>query len=148
MSSLRGYGIEPESLPIDANGQLTGLDDYRQSLILRRAKERLRYPRRQRIQVPSSFDVLFGKGTPFQEHSGNKRFRALVAEHHKQYEKVGRGEKLRVAQAIVDNVIQNTGMFLKPDMGSWISVDNDVARSKVSSNFRTVRKRKGTHLKL
>ena len=86
------------------------------------------------------FDVLHGKGTPFQEHPGNQRFRAKVAEHHKQYEKVGRGEKIKVAQAIVDNVIQNAGMFLKPDIGTWISVDNGTARDKVSATFRTMRR--------
>ena len=141
MSALRGYGIEPESLPVDPNGIDTGLDDYRQSLIVRRARERVRYPKRDRIHVPSAFDVLFGKGTPFQDHPGNIRFRSKILEHQKRYEKAGRGEKLRVAQAIVGIIIQNGGMFLKPDsMGSWVSVDNNTARAKVSYSFRTARK--------
>ena len=140
MSSLRGYGIEPDILPIDEDGQITDLEEYRESLVLRRVGERLKYPRRSQIHVPSIFDVLFGKGTPYQDHTGNKRFRALIADHQKQYEKSGRGGKMQVAQSIVDNVLQNTGMFLKPDDGSWITVDNDSARSKVSSTFRTMRK--------
>ena len=143
MSTLRGYGIEPNILPVNEEGQFTDLDQYHECLALRRARERMKYPRRSRIHVPSIFDVLFGKGTPYQDHTGNRRFRALIADHQKEYEKSERGEKLQVAQSVVDHVIQNTGMFLKPDdMGSWISVDNNTARSKVSSAFRTMKKQK------
>ena len=143
MSSLRGFGIEPEMLPIDSSGEVKDLEEYRQSLIVQRARERLRYPRRAKIYVPSVFDVLFGKGTPYQDHTGNRRFRSLIVDAQKKYEKAGRGEKLQVAQAIVDNVIEESGMFLKPDdMGSWNVVDNEFARSKVSSAFRSMRKKK------
>ncbi|CAJ1970008.1 unnamed protein product [Cylindrotheca closterium] len=140
MASLRGYGIELERLPLNRDGKISDLEEYRQGLLLQRARERLQHPRRNRIHVPCMFDVLFGKGTPFQNHVGNKRFRLMVTEQQQRYTKSERGEKLQVAQDIVDNVIENSGVFLKPDGESWIAVENDAARAKVSATFRTMRR--------
>ncbi|KAL3926587.1 MAG: hypothetical protein SGBAC_013413, partial [Bacillariaceae sp.] len=140
LSSLRGYGIESDNLPLNGDGRLTDLEDFRQSLVLQRAKERLRYPRRSRIHVPCMFDVLFGKGTPYQNHAGNRQLRSMVSEQQKKYDKSERGEKLAVAQGIVENIIHNAGMFLKPDGNTWIAVGNDTARTKVSATFRTLRR--------
>jgi hypothetical protein len=92
------------------------------------------------IYVPMSCDVLFGKGTPIQNHVGNTKFRGLVADCQKSYEKAQKGLKLILAQEIVDTVIQSAGMFLKPDGGVWVPVENDAARRKVSTAFRTLRK--------
>jgi hypothetical protein len=87
-----------------------------------------------------SCDVLFGKGSRNQDHAGNKKFRALIADCLKSYEKAKKGEKLILAQAIVDTVIESSGMFLKPDGDVWIPVENDAARTKVSVAFRTMRR--------
>jgi hypothetical protein len=78
-----------------------------------------------------SCDVLFGKG--------NKKFRALIADCQKSYEKAKKGEKISLAQEIVDTVIESSGMFLKPDGDVWLPVENDAARTKVSVAFRTLR---------
>jgi hypothetical protein len=91
------------------------------------------------IYVPMSRDVLFGKGTPIQNHVGNKKLRALIEDCQKRYEKAQKREKTILAQAIVDTVIESSGMFLKPDGDMWLSVDNDAARTKVSAAFRTLR---------
>jgi hypothetical protein len=91
------------------------------------------------IYVPMSCDVLFGKGFPIRNHVGNKKFRALIADCQKSYEKAKRGEKIILAQAIVDTLIESSGMFLKPDGDVWFRVENDVARTKVSDAFRTLR---------
>jgi hypothetical protein len=50
-----------------------------------------------------------------QNHVGNKKFRGLIADCQKRYEKAQKGEKTILAQEIVDTVIQSAGMFLKPD---------------------------------
>jgi hypothetical protein len=86
-----------------------------------------------------SCDVLFGKGFPIRNHAGNKKFRGLVADYQKSYEKAKKGEKIILAQEVVDTVIQSSGMFLKPHGDIWLSVDNDAARTKVSAAFRTLR---------
>jgi hypothetical protein len=88
-----------------------------------------------------SRDVLFGKGTPVENHVGNRKFRALdVADCQKRYEKAKKGEKTILAQEIVDTVNQSSGMFLKPEGDVWLPVENDAARRKVSNAFRTLRK--------
>jgi hypothetical protein len=87
-----------------------------------------------------SCDVLFGKGTPIQNHVGNKNFRLLIADCQKRYEKAQKGEKITFAQEIVDTVIESAGMFLKPNGDVWVPVENDAAKTKVSAVFRTLRK--------
>jgi len=108
-----------------------------------RAVERLKEPKRQKIHVPSKFDVLFGKGAPFQSHLGNIQLRSLVSERYKAYAKAAKGQKSQIAQEIVQTVQQNGGLFLRPDGESWVCVKDDVARQKVSALFRTLRFRMG-----
>jgi hypothetical protein len=91
-----------------------------------------------------SCDVLFGKGLPIQNHVGNKKLRGLVAVCQKRYEKAKRGEKIILAQEIVDTVIESSGMFLKPAGEIWLPVENDAARTKVSVAFRTLRRSTGS----
>jgi hypothetical protein len=139
LASLRGHGIEPGVIPVAEGGTISDMDSYRQQLVRQRRQERLSQPRRSMIYVPMSCDVLFGKGLPIQNHVGNKKFRALIADCQKSYEKASRGGKTILAQGIVDTVIECSGMFLKPDGNVWLPVENDAARSKVSVAFRTLR---------
>jgi hypothetical protein len=139
LASLRGHGIEPGVIPVAEGGTISDIDSYRQRLVRQRRQERLIQPRRTMIYVPMSCDVLFGKGTPIQNYVGNKKLRGLITDCQKSYEKAKKGEKIRLAQEIVDTVIESSGMFLKPDGGMWLSVDNDAARTKVSAAFRTMR---------
>jgi hypothetical protein len=139
LASLRGHGIEPGVIPVAEGGTISDIDSYRQRLVRQRRQERLSQPRRTTIYVAMSCDVLFGKGIPIQNHVGNKKFRALIADCQKRYEKAKKGEKIILAQEIVDTVIESSGMFLKPDGGMWLSVDNDAAKTKVSGVFRTLR---------
>ena len=89
--------------------------------------------------MPFSQDVLFGKGTPFQNHPGNMRFRELIADHIKQYDKSQKKEKKDIAFGIIDTIRQSGGLFLKQDGGLWTRVNDEVARLKVTAAFRTFR---------
>lgn len=143
LSSLAGYGIEPGSLPIAEGCQITNLQAYHDRLVELRVIERLTQPTRRKINVPSKHDVLFGKGTPYQKHPGNVRLRNLVSEWYKEYEKAEKGGKGHIAQEIVNTVHQSGGFFLRPDGDSWVCVEDDVSRQKVSALFRSVRLRMG-----
>ena len=105
--------------------------------------ERLNLPFRTHIRgIPSRFDVLFGKGTPYQTHPGNVKFRAFILDCQVTYEAAERGKKQHVAQEIVDTIRQSSGRFLKlaVDGGScWVDVGDEQARIKVSNSFRTLR---------
>jgi hypothetical protein len=144
LASLRGHGIGPDVIPVAEGGTISDIDSYRQRLVRQRRQERLSQPRRTMIYVPMSCDVLFGKGLPIQNHVGNKKLRGLVAVCQKRYEKAKRGEKIILAQEIVDTVIESSGMFLKPAGEIWLPVENDAARTKVSVAFRTLRRSTGS----
>jgi hypothetical protein len=139
LASLRGHGIEPGVIPVAEGGTISDIDSYRQRLVRQRLQERLSQPQRKMIYVPMSCDVLYGRGTRIQNHAGNKNFRALILDCQKSYEKAQKGEKILLAQAIVDTLIEASGMFLKPHGDVWLPVENDAARTKVSDGFRTLR---------
>ena len=139
LEKLRGHGIDPTSIPLDEKGEITDVEECRRSIEEQRRYERLNFPLRSTIHVPFCEDVLLGKGTPIQNHTGNKRLRLLVAEHIKQYDKSQRGEKKTLALEIVETIRQRGGFFLKQDGSAWTRVDADVARLKVTAAFRTYR---------
>jgi len=162
LASLEGHGIPSSVLPVEAGGVLRNQKSYKLFLEQERKKERLSTPPRARIMVPSPNDVLFGKGSPMQNHVGNKKFRLLIMDCRKSYEKAEKGTKIRVAQEIVNIVLESSGRFLRladntvnltdhsessdPSSSAitgyncgWIHVDNESARTKVSAAFRTLR---------
>ena len=143
MSSLAGFGIAPGTMPVAEGCKITNLQAYHERLVDLRATERLTQPRRKNVNFPGKLDVLFGKGTPFQKHPGNVQLRSLVTEQYKAYGKAEKGEKSQIAQEIVQTMQQSAGLFLRPDGDSWVCVDDDVARHKVSALFRSVRLKMG-----
>lgn len=163
LASLQGHGIPPGVLPVGAGGVLKNGEVYKTFLEDQRKKERLSNPPRARIMVPSANDVLFGKGSPVQNHIGNKKLRRLVMDCQKSYEKAEKGTKIMVAQEIVNIVLESSGRFLRPADNAtptflesssedgnqhhavneygcgWINVDKKSACTKVSAAFRTLR---------
>lgn len=139
MSSLAGFGIASETIPVAEGCKITNLEAYHQRLIEMRSVERRQQPSREKVSVPSRFDILFGKGTPFQKHPGNVQLRSLVSKWRKEYEKAKKGQKRHITQEIVQTIQQNSGFFLRPDGDSWVRAEDDVARQKVSALFRTAR---------
>lgn len=137
LEELRGHGIDPASLPINEDGELTDLTEDRRRLEAQRKYERLNFPPRSSIYVPFLLDVILGKGLPFQNHPGNKRLRDLVDANAKRYEKSAKGDKKKIAQEIFDSIRHSGGYFLKRDGNRWIPVDSDVAIVKISATFRT-----------
>ena len=140
LSSLASYGIAPDDIPISPEGDITNLKSYQERMRKRRAEERLTQPRRNRIYVPSNQDVLYGKGTPSLTHPGNEKFRALITDWHKAYEKTGKVGKIQIAKDILNAVHQRAGLFLRKDGDSWVCVEDDAARQKISAAFRTYRR--------
>jgi hypothetical protein len=138
VSALQSHGIHPGFFPMKEDGNIDK-KKYRQWLEKQRIKERRTKPRRKRILVPGRFDVLFGKGWPVQTHIGNVKFRGLVADCRKTYEKTGNGKKHEVIQAVVETVNQSSGLFLKADDDAWIRVGDAAANNKVGAHFRTLR---------
>jgi hypothetical protein len=96
-----------------------------------------------RITEPSSFDVLFGRGKPYQEHEGNRRLHQCVEYYRDSYSRSLRRDKMVIAQTIVcliKDSSQHPGRFLRrlkgPDEEYWCEVSDMVAREKVSHALR------------
>jgi len=139
LEQLRGHGIDPASIPLNDRGEITDVEAARRLFEDQRRYERLNFPLRSTFYVPFSEDVLLGKGTPIQNHAGNKKLRQLVSDHIKLYDKSQRGEKKAIALGIIDTIRQRGGLFLKQDVSNWTRVNDDVARLKVTAAFRTYR---------
>jgi hypothetical protein len=96
-----------------------------------------------RIDKPGIFDVICGRGRPYQEHPGNIRLHAIVAGHRPRYFSSKRNNKKGIAEMIVNSIKNDEtqpGRFLKRvddenDM-VWEDVSDEVAREKVSHVLR------------
>jgi hypothetical protein len=106
------------------------------------------------ILKPSTSDVLFGRGKPFQSHPGNLHLHEIVNQTKERYLKSRRLDKLAIAKEIVQEIKSGgkegtPGRFLKRaegDICCWTEVSDDVAREKVSHALRDrPRKLTGSH---
>jgi hypothetical protein len=91
------------------------------------------------VLLPSHSDILFGRGTPTQNHRGNANLSLLVEKYLLRYNEGSFKEKTALAQEIVSNVKSRGGHFLKQVDGIWEEVDDKVAREKVSHTIRNLR---------
>ncbi|CAJ1947377.1 unnamed protein product [Cylindrotheca closterium] len=139
IAALQGYGIQPCFFPIKEGGTMDTAN-YKTWLEGQRRTERRTMPKRTRVYVPGNFDVLFGKGSPLQNHIGNVKLRGLISDCKKTYEKTEKGRKHEISQAVIEIVKESCGLFLKQGGDdSWIVVDDAAAELKVSTLFRSLR---------
>ncbi|KAL3927808.1 MAG: hypothetical protein SGBAC_012921, partial [Bacillariaceae sp.] len=74
-------------------------------------------------------DVLFG--SKMKNHTGNQRLRELIQNVQVEYDAANRGEKLKIAQQLMDTIKKEGGRFLKPldNDGRWeVVADKDAIR--------------------
>jgi hypothetical protein len=91
---------------------------------------------------PTHSDVIFGKGKPFQMHSGNRRMHRIASMHKTDY-MASKHDKILIADMVLQR-IKNGGSepvrFLKRiDGGLWAEVGDDEARQKVRHALRSTR---------
>jgi hypothetical protein len=142
------FGIPVVDLT-SADGELR-LDYHRSWLDERRKIESLQPAENkkghgiQRIVVPGSNDVVFGRDRFAQEHPGNTHYIFLIdcwrLEHGGQPDSTKRKEKTAIANRVVETITGRGGRFLRRDELGWVEVDGVVARYKVASSFRSRRK--------
>lgn len=94
-----------------------------------------------KILQPTQYDVLFGRGKPFQGHAGNIRLHKVVDVYKGRYSQARRHEKTEIAEEIVQfikNGSAKAGRFLKRLEGEecWVEVSDSIARDKVSHALR------------
>ena len=83
-------------------------------------------------------DVLFGRGGATNNHSGNKFFRTIVADHQAEYLQARKRDKGAIALRIVRIVYGEGGRFLRRDPATreWIEVGEKRAAEKTSQALR------------
>ena len=134
MKSLLAFGIPTYALPFDEQRNLD-LKQFVSKLQKRKEMESKSLNQEAtRLIVPGPFDVLIGKS--YREHTGNIRYRSLVANHQSQYKNLSRIDKIAMVLMVVELVKESSGRFLKDDGGNWVEVDDKIARRKVSHSFR------------
>jgi hypothetical protein len=94
----------------------------------------------EKISKPTPFDVLFGRGKPYQGHPGNIRLHKIVDVHRSRYLRARRYDKFAISEEIVRNIKAppESGRFLKRAEGEdyWEEVSDPVAQEKVSHALR------------
>jgi Helicase associated domain len=96
-------------------------------------------PRAPQFRVNGVADVLMGRGKRVSEWSGNRQFREVVARHREAYAKTERTRKTSVALAVMQEVKDYGGRFLKEEEeGSdrWIIVDDARVLEKICQALR------------
>ena len=96
---------------------------------------------KKKISKPSSFDVLFGRGKPYQGHEGNIRLHKIVNVHKERYLKSRRDDKFAIAEEIVQYIKQggdgSDGSKSKKQRGRFLKrVDGEEYWVEVRALFR------------
>ena len=87
---------------------------------------------------PSQFDVLCGQSRTCANHSGNKRFQAVLDSYATKYEaSKSKQEKMTLTKEIVSCITSSGGRFLKFKGNKWVEIADVTARDKVSHALRT-----------
>ena len=87
--------------------------------------------------TPTDSDVLMGKGTPINNHQGNKKFRHLIKLNNERYDNATEGKKYIVARDVVDFLYNEGCRFLKKTKeGVWIEVPKSRAYAKAQQTLR------------
>ncbi|CAJ1959887.1 unnamed protein product [Cylindrotheca closterium] len=142
--SLISFGIPIKSFPISIDGGLM-LSNHNKWIQKRGLKEKYRanksLPLGKSIDLPSTTDVLLGRGRPFNFHPGNRLLHEIVETYYDQYNSAPREEKTKISEDVVAIVHRYDGHFLKQDAdaGVWVEVSNLEARNKVNHSFRRKR---------
>jgi hypothetical protein len=139
MLSLRSYGIPSHIAPINDEGRIR-LKNHVDFLQGRKTMEEVtRSGCANNIVIPLHSDILFGRGKPIQQTTGNLRITAIVDSYVTEYHQLRtKQEKTTLASTVVRMVKAASGRFLSKTSGVWTEVSDDVAREKVSGLFRTL----------
>jgi len=141
--ALQTFGINTEDSPMRPDGSW---DTSWHKQWLEKQKQYDEEIATDTILVPRRFDVLFGKSKKCIQHPGTMRCQLIVEMHWDEYNRQRKKEKGLIASKIVRIIHDSQGRFLKWDgnskTGSWVEVDDVVAREKVTHFFRGLRERK------
>ena len=90
--------------------------------------------------VPTSNDILCGKGLICSQHEGNKQFHAIINSKVVQYINGQKRDKTFIVKQIIKEItVKNNGRFLRKsliDPNEWYDAGKRAAREKIGHAFR------------
>jgi hypothetical protein len=141
--TLMTFGIQANMIPMDPNGHLK-LDDFTNYIKDRKRQEAEAEALslvHTTIPYPSRFDILLGRGKPYQEYIGNTWLNTFVSTYYERFQQAGShyGRKNAIAKDIIQMIGRSGGRFLKrsEDENGWEVATDQVILEKVSHLFRT-----------
>jgi hypothetical protein len=137
------FGIQACMIPLDDNNQLK-LDDFTNHIDdLKRLEAEVEAEAEavSFIPFPSRFDILLGRGKPYQEYSGNQWLNTFITAYYERFQHAGShyGHKNEICKTIIHMISESGGRFLKrsEDENGWEVVSDQLVMGKVSHLFRT-----------
>lgn len=113
--ALLGYGIPVDVLPLDNAGYVIH-ERFENQVSLRRKVEEERneiLAASNVIDCPTQYDVLLGRGKPYQGFPGNVRLNQLVELQNTAYEEMNKTGKTAIVLEIVHAIHKLGGRFLR-----------------------------------
>jgi hypothetical protein len=141
--TLLTFGIQANMIPLDDNNQLK-LGDFTKHM---EARQRLEAEAealsliQTTIPFPSPFDILLGRGRPYQDYTGNQWLHTFITAHYERFQDAGSryGHKIEICSELIQMIRESGGRFLKrsKDENGWQVVSDQVIKEKISHAFRT-----------
>jgi hypothetical protein len=136
------FGVPVETLPFNDGGTAIRMANHAKWIARRQTKDEImkRTGKFDGLDLPAMNDVLLGRGKTFAMYPGTVRMRNMVELDVEQYRNSSPPEKAQIAANVVAAVKQKGGRFLldRRKDGWWVEVEDDAARLKVRSTFRTM----------
>lgn len=140
---LMTFGIPKVDLLVDEEGNVKV--EFAQRYFEKRRQIEAVYKKAssERIDYPTSRDILLGRGKPYQEFSGNVLLAIAIDARRDEYARADRFEKTCISIEISKQLTESGSRFLTRDKDKegWILADENVVREKISSGFRTKTRR-------
>lgn len=136
MYQLMTFGIPTQSLPIASDGTMKNTNQRK--WVARRMMKETSIQRTgffNKIDFPTNQDVLFGKGSPVQQHVGNQKYLCLIESMLDDYVRGTKDRKYCMTLELLQ-IVKANGRFLKKDGDDWwVEVSDKEARVKVGKAF-------------
>jgi hypothetical protein len=94
------------------------------------------------IEIPTSLDILCGRGKPIQSHTGNQWMHQIVDSYRGRYLNAPRKKKPSIVEEALNTILSNGGRFLRriegeDELCGWEQVTHSaVVREKLSHALR------------
>lgn len=141
--ALGGFGIPTDKLPLDSQGNFS--NNYMEEYLHKQGQIGGLYRQAcaDRTDYPFRRDIILGRGKPYQEFPGNTLLAEAIRRRLEEYQTVDLFQKICLSIEIANEMKENGSRFLSRDQetGGWVDADSKAIQEKISSAFRTMKKR-------